>query len=327
MSTWKRANAWVALCCGLAVVCGLLPARAQEPAKDAPLVIVDAGGKEQKIKAWKFAAGTRHLAWLAAPNEKPAAVDPKDKPAPVKAPVKTVRAAVGPEALELREDQSTTYVDGILTLIPLDRIRVIDYDDAKQSVAVKLATGDKAESDEALTGTTKFRGINKITIEAEVDKGDLGIAEVKFLGGIAKGIRSLAFPKAQAAPAPTGRLATVTINDKEKHAQKVHDLQALYRLPDGTEKLLPTVMFKKTLKIDLAKVAKIHSVEGSKPDDAEWVVTLKDGEENTLSLLKTIPIGEQQGTLEGLLGKVPAGWKLYPAHTFTEIVFDEAKKE
>ncbi|MBL8795661.1 MAG: hypothetical protein JNM56_17280, partial [Planctomycetia bacterium] len=92
-------------------------------------------------------------------------------------------------------------------------------------------------------------------------------------------------------------------------------------------KLLPTLMFKKTLKIDLGKVAKIHTVEGAKPDDAEWVVTLKDGEENTLSLLKTIPLGEQQATLEGLLGKTSAGWKLYPAHTFTEIVFDEAKKE
>ncbi|MBL8795996.1 MAG: hypothetical protein JNM56_18995, partial [Planctomycetia bacterium] len=239
MSTWKRANAWAALCCGLAFVCAWLPVRAQEPAKDAPLVIVDAAGKEQKIKAWKFAAGTRHLAWLAAPTEKPAPVDPKDKGAPPKGQPKIVRATVGPEALEFREDQSTTYVDGILTLIPLDRIRAVEYDDAKQSVTVKLA-GEKADADESVTGTTKFRGINKITIEAEVDKGDLGIAEVKFLGGVAKGVRSLAFPMAKAAPAPTGRLATVTVNDKEKHTQKVHDLQALYRLPDGTEKLLPT---------------------------------------------------------------------------------------
>src|SRR5438105_151504 len=85
---------------------------ADEPAKadGEPLIVLDSTGKEQKLKAWKITAGTRHLAWLA-PAEKEA--DPKDKPDPKenprtaqKAPPKS-KAPAGPEALEFREENST----------------------------------------------------------------------------------------------------------------------------------------------------------------------------------------------------------------------------
>jgi hypothetical protein len=253
-----------------------LGAAGDEPAKDGPLLIVDGAGKEQKIKAWKFSQGTRHLTWLApAGGDKPAGEpkdpkEPKDK-APPKAAPKT-RPAIGPEALEFRDEHSTNFVDGILILVPLDRVRAIEYDYDKQAVTLKVAMGDG--KDESLTGTTKFRGINKITIEAEVDKGDMGIAEVKFLGGMPKGIRSLTFPKPKApAGQKEGRSATITVADKQKIVQKASDVQALYRLPDGSERLLSTVMFKKTLKVDLAKVAKLHMVEGAKGEEVEWMVT------------------------------------------------------
>jgi len=313
----------LALCCALAAISAPAADDKAEPAKSGPLLIVDGAGKEQKLKAWKFAQGTRHLTWLA-PEEKPPA-EPKDKPPPAKGAPKA-RPAIGPEALEFRDEQSTNFVDGILTLVPLDRIRSLEYDHDKQAVTLKVAVA--GGSDESLTGTTKFKGINKITIEAEVDKGDMGIAEIKFLGGVPKGIRSLTFPNPKAAAEVKGnRPASVTIADKQKVVRKVHNLKPLYRLPDGTERLLGTVMFKKTLKVDLDTVQKLHLVEGSKGEEVEWVVTFKDGEEQTLTLLKTMPINEQTATLEGFLGKVPAGYKLYPPHTIAEIVYDEAKSE
>jgi hypothetical protein len=302
----------------------LSAADAPEAAKSGPLVIIDGAGKEQKIKAWKFSQGTRHLTWLAPAAKaepEPKAKDKNGKAAPIKP-----RPAIGPEALEFRDEHSTNFVDGIVTLVPLDRIRSLDYDADKQAVTLKvLASGG---TEETLTGTTKFRGINKLTIEAEVDKGDMGVAEIKFLGGVPKGIRSLTFPTPKAAPADkAGRTATITIADKQKIVQKAQELLPLYRLPDGSERLLPTIMFKKTLKIDIAKVTKLHLVEGSKGEEVEWVVTSKDGEEQTLTLLKTITLDDKQAVLEGFLGRVPAGYKLFPPHTISEIQFEEAKAD
>jgi hypothetical protein len=122
-------------------------------------------------------------------------------------------------------------------------------------------------------------------------------------------------------------MATITIADKQKIVQKAQELLPLYRLPDGSERLLPTIMFKKTLKVDITKVTKLHLVEGSKGEEVEWVVTSKDGEEQTLTLLKTITLDDKQAILEGFLGRVPAGYKLFPPHTISEIQFEEAKAE
>ena len=94
-----------------------------------------------------------------------------------------VRAWVGPPALAFRQEKSTGYLQGILTLIPFDRLKSLDYDREQQTVTAKVATADPA-NDEALTGTTRFAGVNKLTIEAEVDKGDMGVAELRFLAGV-----------------------------------------------------------------------------------------------------------------------------------------------
>jgi hypothetical protein len=308
---------------GLAAVLLWGAARAADAPKPAEgeLVVVDAAGKEQKLKAWEFVAGTRRLSWLApAAPAKEGAGEPKEGEEPKER--RRAKAPAGPEALEFREENSTDFSQGILTLIPLDRIRSIEYDD-KDKVSVHVATGAGAGDEEVLTGTTKYRGVNKITLAAEVDKGDLGIAEVKYLGGVPKGLRAIRFPDAKAAAAAAeGRPATVSVAEKEKDAQKVSDLQPLYRLADGGERLLPTMFFRKTLKVDVAKVQKLHAVAGKEAPGTEWEVALKDGEE-TLTLITKPVLDGKPATVEGLLGRVPAGYKLFPVHTIAEVEFGE----
>lgn len=317
MNTWK----WLLapLAAGLCFSLGLM---ADEPKADgATLVVVDGGGKEQKLKAWKFTTGVRPLAWLAP------APAPDNGPKGARAPARP-KTAAGPEALEFREENSTTFVDGILTLVPLERIRAIEYDD-KDGVTVRVAAGEKPEADELLKGTTKYKGINKLTIEAEVDKGDLGIAEIKYQGGVAKGIRSVRFPDPKCTQAgQAGRTATVTANDpKQKGPHKVADLQALYRFADGSEQLAAVLLFKKTLKLEVGKLQKLRLAEGNDADGMAFAVTMKDGNEETFTLLKTVTLDGKPATLEGLLGRVPAGYKLFPLHTLAEVQFEDAKPE
>jgi hypothetical protein len=293
------------------------PRAADPPVSPGPLVIVDSAGKEQKLTTWKFVAGTRPLGWLEAPGGEAPDKDSRGK------------KAGGPEALEFRDDQSTNFEDGILTLVPLDRLRSLDFDNDKRTALARVVMTDKEDGDERLSGTTRYLGSNQVTIEAEVDRGEQGIAAVKYPGGVAKGIQSIRFPPPKAPPAPVqGRTAAITVDDKDtKNIQKVVDLQALYRGGDGSERLSPTLLFKKTLKIDIAKVQKLKAVEGRATDGREMQVTQKDGTEETLTLLKTATIDGKQVVLEGLLGRVPVGFKLFPVHTVAAIEFEEAKDE
>jgi hypothetical protein len=292
---------------------GAMGATADEPAKGAdtaqdggPLVVIDNVGKEMKLKTWKLTNGTRRLAWLGAAAKE--ADPPKGKP-------------TGPEALEFREENSTTFKEGILTLVPVDRLRELEFDNMKETVKLTAATGPKAEDTVTLTGLTKYVGINKITIEAEVDKGELGVAEVKLLGGVPKGVNVVKFPgTAKIAAAAEGRGATVTTKDKSgKATHKVTDFQPLYRAAGG-ETLNSLVFFKKTLKIDVAKITKFSITESG--NESVWSVTLKDGSEESLTLLTTPMLDGKQATLIGFVARVPAGYKLFPPHVLEEVEFE-----
>src|SRR4051794_18351019 len=95
------------LCLGGAAVllsAGRAPVAAggkDKPAAQAELIVVDANGKEHKLKTWKFPAGTRRLSWLA---PAPAEDNDKDKDKKPEKGKKTKTAqkapAVGPEAIE-----------------------------------------------------------------------------------------------------------------------------------------------------------------------------------------------------------------------------------
>jgi hypothetical protein len=307
------------LTAGLAAL-GLLAAGADEapkPAEAGTLVIVDAGGKEHKVKDWKFVAGTRRLGWLAAPARAPA----KDEAG--KGRRARPATPAGPEALVLRAELNVHFAAGVVYLIPLDRLRSLAFDDKERTVSARVA-GARPDEDVTLTGTTRYEGINRVTIEAEVSKGEAGIAAITFRGGVPKGgIRAVRFPAAKvAAAAPAGRPAVVHSADKDvKKTYKVSDLQALYAQADGSERLLSTLMFKKTLKVDLNKVSKIvASTEES--DDTVWQVVQKDGDDSTLTLLTSMPLDGRPALLVGLLGRVPAGYLLFPVRRIVEVHFD-----
>jgi hypothetical protein len=311
---------------GLAPQGGRAADEAPKPAEPGSLIIIDANGKEQKLKAWKFTIGTRHLTWLApaAPAEEPKEKDKdKDKGKTEKKPM-----PVGPEALEFRDDHSTNLAQGIMTLIPLDRLRSIDYDNEKQFVTVRVATSDKPEEDLILKGTTKFAGENKLVIAAEVDKGDMGIAEVKFLGGTKKAgaIKGVRFPPPKAPAAhPATRAARITATDKEKTEHKITDLHVLYEQGGATMTLSPTMTFKKTLKVDLAKVKKMKVRAGKAKEDPECDVTFANGEEQTLTVLRDSQIDGKRSLLEGFIGRSKAGYLVFPLGTVAELQLDEAK--
>jgi hypothetical protein len=296
-------------------------ALAADPPAASNLVIVDAAGKEQKLKSWKLVGGTRPLGWLA-PAAAPREAKPGEKPQP---------ADAGPVAIEFRDENSTTLVEGVLTLLVPEHLKALEYDNEKQTVTASIFLSEKADDDLKLTGSTKYMGINKLTIEAEVDKGEAGIAEVKYQGGVARGVRAVRFPAPKPVGEVKGRPAYVAIEDKEtKHAEQVFDLQPLYRLADGGERLLPTLLFKKTLKLDVGKIARLHATDRA-ADGTDCRVTTKDGEEQTYTLLKAATLDGKPATLEGLVGKVRGGYKLYPAATLAsmhfDVQFDEKKGE
>lgn len=269
---------------------------ADPPKSGDSAVIVDGSGKEIVLKKWTVSGGLRKLHWL---------------------------GANAPEALAFRETNSTTFRDGVLTLVPLDRLESLTYDAAKLTVHAKVAGVEKP-----LEGSTRFTGINQVAIEAEIDKGEMGTLEVKYRGGPAKGgIKSVTFPARKAGPTPKGDALYVTISDgkKKEGVAVVHQMQALYRIDKG-EKLLPYVMFKKTFKVDLAKVKKL-TVHESEQKSFECDVVLDDGTEQTLTLLTEIAVEGKPAILEGLLGETSAGWKLLPVHTIGEISREEPKKE
>jgi len=294
----------------------------KKPQADGGLVIIDAKGKENKIKSWEILKGTRRLAWLAPPEKKPEGEEDGGK-APPRRPAKV--SPRGPEALAFRDLNASNWKDDVQTFVLLERLRGIDFDADKEEMTVKVAVTDKPDDDISLSGTTKFSSFNRLVIEAEVDKGEIGIAAVKYTGGAKEGgIKGIRFPSPKGAKAPEGRPAQVIVQrtKTEKGTEKVTDLVALYHTTEG-EKALPTLLFRKTIKLDVSKLKKMKAGDAN---GEEWTLTLKNDQEETLTLLEKGEIDGKPVQLEGFLAKVPAGWKLFPLLTVVEIQFDEPKQ-
>ncbi len=277
-----------------------------QPKKDNPKensgapTLVDPSGKEVVLKKWKIVYGLHKLSWL----------DGK------------------PEAFEMREFGSTTFKEGVITWIPFKRVEAIRYDYDKETVFVDVAGLEKP-----LEGTTKFKDINMITIEAEVDQGASGVADLRYKGGIFKGgFKSVKFPdvKPFEKQPEKGDLFSFVVVPEGKGTnptlQTVTNVKPLYRFADGSEKLVPHLIFKKTLKVDFANIKSIHVGEhNAKEKTAECEVTLKDGMQISVTLLGQIQVEGKNATFVGFLGECPAGYKLFPIHAIQEFQPGEIK--
>jgi hypothetical protein len=268
------------------------------------LVVPPAGGKEVKLIDYRFTHGTRHFS-----------LDAKADP----------KAKTGPEYLEFREEKSTTYKNGIFTLIPLTSIKKIDYDKEKKSVTVVAL---KEGGEETLVGSTKFTTTNRLTIEAEAVLEGLGAATVKFNGGLEKGgLQSISFPMPKAVDKVKGEAGVVTADDKEKSKHTAYDIQPLYQV-NGSYRTLPYLMFKKTVKVEMEKLAGLRFVlpEGKK-SSSDYEVTLKDGNKHTLTILTSVEHEGKTMTFVGLVGRVPTGYKLFSLDAIYEYRAGEEEKK
>lgn len=263
-------------------------------AQDASPIVIDSSGKELTLKKWKIVAGTRKLPW----------VEGK------------------PEVFEIRELGSTSFKDGIVTLVSLSRIQEVAWDYEKETMTVRVAGLEKP-----LIGTTKYKDINVLTIEAEVDQGKSGVADLRFRGGPIKGgIRGIKFPNAKAPERmrEPGSVFAFTVPPvaKSKAGPAVYQasgIQALYRTSSTEEKPLSYLMFKKTLKVELANISQLTvGTYNAKDHTAECELKQKDGMDLSVTLLTAFPIDGKPATLLGFLGVVPAGYRLFPIYTISQ---------
>lgn len=264
------------------------------------LTVVDGAGKEISLARWKIVLGTESLPWKE---------DAKGK-------------SGGDEYLAFRDDGSTSFVHGIVSYIPVSALAKINYDEAKKSVAVAVRTSDK---EVVLSGTTKFKGINKLTVEGETDLAGLGKAIVKHHGGQPKGIAGLRFPAGKPVDAvPPARAAVIAAEEKDHPKHAVVGLEALYKVGTAT-RAADALWFKETVKIDLDKIVRLKRVEPQekKAPSNEFEVTLKDGAKHSLILNDAPTIDGKQAKLVGLFGRVATGWKLFPPHAIAELSFED----
>lgn len=319
----------------LALLSGSTLSLAQDEPKDKPkeepkaatgnvMTIIDASGKERKLTKWTFIEGTHELTWLAPKAAPEKEEDKKEEPGAKKpAPAQPK----GPEALSFREKNSTGFKEGILTFVPLSSLRSITYDYEGKTATAKVATSEKEEDDVVLTGSAaEFVGINTITIQAEVDLGDLGVAELKFRGGVKDGIQGLKFSDPKPWPAAKGLTSRITINDDaaKPDPRKVKNLQVLYTTGTRQQVLSTKLFFRKTIKVDLSKLAGLKKADEVGND---WELTLASGDSQTFTLLDPAMLDNQTVFFGGFIGQVPAGYQLFPKHVIKELKMGGEKVE
>ena len=110
--------------------------------------------------------------------------------------------------------------------------------------------------------------------------------------------------------------------DKAKTRREIAEPSVLYQLPGGTTRLAPQLYFKKTVKIDLAKIASLRHVEpeDKKQTSYDFEVTLTAGAKHTLTLLTKVDLdGKKGATLLGVFGRTAVGYQPLPVHTIAEL--------
>lgn len=284
------------------------PGAAAQSGDNAWEIVYD-GQTKIRLKDAHFTAGTRRLSWLAA----------DEKPAKAKAPV-------GPEYLEFREDKTPMYTDDIVTYISIASLQRIDYEHEKKLVRVTVKqAGDK---DLTLFGSTRYANINKFSFDGTARQMTEFPVEgpLQFQDGRMR-LPIRAFVQAAARPveAPTGRVAIVVARDKDKTQHKVHGLAPLYKVGAG-QKLASVLMFQKVGQLDVSKIAALRQLPPTDKKQTyshDYEVTQIGGDKEKLTLLDATQLeGNAKAVLVGLVGRVPAGYKLFPAPIIAEVRFD-----
>ena len=116
------------------------------PPKSGEVVLTDVDGKETRLAGVKLSAGTRRLGWLADPT------------------ATTPDAKLGPQAIEVREPNSTTFAKGVITLVPAASLESAKYDYEKLTVSLTV----KGLKD-PLLGTLQYKGINTLGVSGTAD--------------------------------------------------------------------------------------------------------------------------------------------------------------
>ena len=300
------AIAWLVLAAGLA---GAFTRADDPPAKVGEAVVTDVDGKEHKLTGVKLTTGTRHLSWLANPKGTTAA------------------EKLGPLAIEVREQHSTTYAKGIITLVPTTSLESAKYDYEKQIVSLTVK-GLKAP----LTGTLQYKGINVLGISGSVD----GKAESFTAGVLNKGaVKTVAFEGAVSVPpvpkevAEKGWSVKIVQPTAENPTLIVRNMKALYQFPGGVEQLIDGIPVRKGQPVPFDKNLKRFELLANDMNTniAAAEVEVGDGPEKVIAIPLTTEQDKKTGTLVGFLAEVDAGYKLFPLHTVKTITPYEKKRD
>jgi hypothetical protein len=298
---------------GVLVLAAFLLAQARSCAEDGPAegsaAVFDVEGKEIKLSGLKFGTGTRRLSWLA---------DPKGT---------TEDARKGPVAVEIREEYSTMFAKGVITLVEVSHIESIKYDFKEKSVSYTIK-GLK----EPLKGTTQYKGLNALSFGGLVD----GKATA-FMGGPATGkgmtVKSVTFGGAKDVPETkaTGTTWSVQIvQPKEKDPTlTVRNLKVMYQYPGYFERLETHIPVREDTQIPLNGGLKRFEVlaTDNNTNRAAAEVETATGPKKIVIVPLTQETENKAGTLVGFLGEVDAGWKLFPLQTIKVITLKDVKKK
>jgi hypothetical protein len=288
-----------------AVLAGSFTRATEDPpakAGAAEVVLTDVDGKETRLTNVKFGTGTRRLGWLA----DPAGATPDAK--------------LGPQALEVREPNSTTLARGVITLVPVASVESLKYDYEKLTVYV----GVKGVKD-PLLGTLQYRAINTVGISGTAD----GKAASFTAGVLGKaGVKSITFPDPKPVEAKAGgrSWAVQIFHPKANNPTvKAKNLKVLYQFKDGTQQLADALTVRKGPAVSFdANLARFEMLDNTDVADMKYAVAEveagKGGEKTIVIPLAVEPENKQPGTLAGLVGEVETGYKFFPLHTIKVIV-------
>jgi hypothetical protein len=259
---------------GVLVLAAFLLAQARSCAEDGPAegsaAVFDVEGKEIKLSGLKFGTGTRRLSWLA---------DPKGT---------TEDARKGPVAVEIREEYSTMFAKGVITLVEVSHIESIKYDFKEKSVSYTIK-GLK----EPLKGTTQYKGVP----ETKATGTTWSVQIVQ----------------------PKEKDPTLTVRNLKVMYQYPGYFERLEtHIPVREDTQIP-------LNGGLKRFEVLATDNNTNRAAAE--VETATGPKKIVIVPLTQETENKAGTLVGFLGEVDAGWKLFPLQTIKVITLKDVKKK